>query len=41
MQFVETDMSKAVDSKFIHAMGGFIPMEIVVKGMIYMILASL
>ena len=32
MQFVETDMGKKVDSKFIGIMGGFVPMEMVVKG---------
>lgn len=41
MQFVETEMGKAVDPNFINVVGGFIPMEMVVKGIAYMNLASL
>lgn len=33
MQFVETEMGLKIDSKFIGLMGGFVPMEMVVKGM--------
>lgn len=33
MQFVETEMGLKVDPKFISLMGGFVPMEMVVKGM--------
>lgn len=33
MQFVQTDMGAQVDSKFVGMMGGFVPMEMVVKGM--------
>ncbi|XP_050365141.1 uncharacterized protein LOC126783674 [Argentina anserina] len=31
-EFVETDMGQQIDSKFIDLMGGFVPMEMVVKG---------
>lgn len=40
MQFVETEMGKAVDPNFVNVVGGFIPMEMVVKGIAYMNLAS-
>ena len=33
MQFVETEMGSKVGSRFINMMGGFVPMEMVVKGM--------
>lgn len=36
MQFVETAIGSLVDSKFINLMGGFVPMEMVVKGKFYM-----
>lgn len=32
MQFVETAIGSLIDSKFINLMGGFVPMEMVVKG---------
>lgn len=32
MQFVRTEMALKVDSEFIDLMGGFVPMEMVVKG---------
>jgi len=32
VQFVETDMGLKIDPKFINLMGGFVPMEMVVKG---------
>lgn len=33
LQFVETDMGTKVGSKTIDLMGGYVPMEMVVKGM--------
>ena len=32
LQFVQTEMGLKVGSKFIDLMGGFVPMEMVVKG---------
>lgn len=32
MQFVETELASKMDPKFIDLMGGFMPMEMVVKG---------
>jgi len=32
VQFVETELGLKVDPKFLSMMGGFIPMEMVVKG---------
>lgn len=32
MQFVQTDMGSRVDPKFVGLMGGFVPMQMVVKG---------
>lgn len=32
MQFVETDLASKMDPKFIDLMGGFLSMEMVVKG---------
>ena len=37
MQFVQTEMGLKVDSKFVDMMGGFVPMEMVVKGMGYVL----
>lgn len=35
MQFVGTDMGSKVGTKFVDLMGGFVPMETVVKGTSY------
>lgn len=35
MQFVKTEMGEKVDSKFIDMLGGFIPMKMVLKGIVY------
>lgn len=37
MQFVQTEMGLKIDSKFVGKMGGFVPMEMVVKGMGYVL----
>lgn len=36
MQFVATQMALRLDPKFIDMVGGFVPMEMVVKGMSYL-----
>lgn len=36
MQFVATDMGLKIDPKFIDITGGFVPMEMVVKGIFYL-----
>lgn len=32
MQFVQTEMGSKVDPKFVDLVGGYVPMEMVVKG---------
>lgn len=34
MQFVKTEMGEKIDSKFIDMVGGFVPMKMVVKGIV-------
>ena len=34
MQFVKTQLGEKIDSKFIDMMGGFVPMKMVVKGIV-------
>lgn len=41
MQFVQTEMGLKIDSKFVGKMGGFLPMEMVVKGMGYVLFLSM
>lgn len=35
MQFVETEMGLSVDANFVDRVGGFVPMQMVVKGILY------